>query len=155
VAASDATPGGGSVAALAGALGAALGRMVSGLTLGKKKYADVEPQVRAAAEALDALRSRLYRLIRDDAQAYEEVMAAYAHPKATEAEAQERTRRIEAGLKHATAVPMQTARAALEALQWLQRLRPIGNQNALSDLGVGALMAQASVKGAAYNVYIN
>src|SRR5262249_27726658 len=76
-------------------------------------------------------------------------------PKNTEVEAKERKRRIEASLKHATEVPLQTARAALDALQALKRLRPICNQNALSDLGVAALMAQASAKGAAYNVNIN
>ena len=155
VAGSESTPGGGSVAALAGSLGAALGRMVCGLTLGKKKFADVEADVRALAESLQALKDRLYTLIDEDARAYEAVVGAYAQPKTTEVEANERKRRIEASLKHATEVPMQTARAGLEALQALKRLRPLGNPSALSDLGVAALMAQASVKGAAYNVYIN
>lgn len=155
VAGSDATPGGGSVAALAGSLGAALGRMVCGLTMGKKKYAEVEPQVRSIAETLDDLKSQLYRLVSEDAKAYETVLAAYAHPKGSETEAKERKDKIEAALKHASEIPMQTARAGLESLRWLEQLRPICNTHALSDLGVGSLMALASVKGAAYNVHIN
>ncbi|MBI1747724.1 MAG: glutamate formimidoyltransferase [Acidobacteria bacterium] len=155
VAGGGATPGGGSVAALAGALGSALGRMVCSLTLGKKKYADVEAQVRPIAEGVDDLKTRLYRLIDEDAKAYETVMAAYSHPKSTKVEAAERQQKIEAALKRATEVPLQTAQAALEALRSIERLRPLCNQNALSDLGVGALLALSAVKGAAYNVYIN
>lgn len=152
VAKSDATPGGGSVAALAGTLGAALGKMVCGLTIGKKKYVAMESQVREISQRVDRLKDRLFELVEEDSRAFEAVVAAYALPKTDEGE---RKTKIEQSLERATEVPLNTAESALDVLKLLQQLLPICNRNALSDLGVGALMAHAAVKGAAYNVYIN
>jgi formiminotetrahydrofolate cyclodeaminase len=129
--------------------------MVCGLTVGKKKYAEVEPRVREIGQWLEALKDQLYALTEEDAQAYERVVAAYALPKTNEQETALRTAKIEESLKGATEVPLGTAEAALGAMKLLHVLRPMCNPNVLSDLGVGALMGHAAVKGAAYNVYIN
>lgn len=151
VASGSATPGGGSVAALAGALGAALAAMVARTTLGKKRYADREPAMRALAERADALRMRLAGLVDADSAAFVEVLAAYRIEKSDPA----RAKAVEAATMHAAQVPLDTAEAAVEALGLLQQAAGEGNANAASDAAAGAHLALAALEAAVLNVLIN
>lgn len=149
------TPGGGSVAAHAGALGAALAQMVAGLTIGKKKYVAVEPQMRDAAVRAAALVTRLSKLVQEDARAYEGVSAAYKLPKETESDQASRATAIGRALLAAAEVPLETARACAEVAELAVLAAEQGNTNAVSDAGVAALLADAACRGAAFNVRIN
>src|SRR5688572_19155581 len=149
------TPGGGSVAAHAGALGAALAQMVAGLTVGKKKYASVEAEMREIAVAAAELGNRLSGLVQRDAQSYNAVAEAYRMPKEPADAAAARAKAIEAALLGASEVPLETARACADVAELAERTARLGNTNAVSDAGVGALLAEAACKGAAYNVRIN
>ncbi len=155
VASPSPTPGGGSVAAHAGALGAALAQMVAGLTMGKKKYVAVDAEMRELAVRAAALGNSLSALVARDAAAYAVVAAAYKLPSETEAQQQERTSRIDDALMHAAEVPLETARACAEVVQLALAVAQRGNTNAVSDAGVSALMAEAGCVGACYNVRIN
>ncbi len=155
VASPEAVPGGGSVAALAGSLAAALGEMVTGLTEGRKKYEAVESQVRAIHETLTASRHRLHELIREDAAAYTGVVDALKLPKDSEAQKAQRAEAVERSTRGATEVPLRTAHAAAEVLEQLRTLARVGNPNARSDAATGAQLAFAALKGAQYNVLIN
>lgn len=155
VAAPEAVPGGGSVAALAASLAAALGEMVAGLTEGKKKYAAVEEQVRELHRRLGELRGALHKLVQKDAAAYLGVMAALKLPKQTDAEKSARAEALESATRAATEIPLRTARLAAEALGAVAALAEIGNQNARSDAATAAQLAFAALKGAQYNVLIN
>ncbi len=148
-------PGGGSAAALSGAMGAALLVMVCRLTIGKKKYADVEAQVQAILEKAEALRQKLNALMSEDTAAFNQVMEAYRLPKESEAEKASRAAGIEAALKEATRVPLETGRACAAVIALAEPLARIGNVNALSDAGVAGVCAAAGLKGAALNVLIN
>jgi glutamate formiminotransferase/formiminotetrahydrofolate cyclodeaminase len=155
VAASEAVPGGGSVAAHAASLAAALGEMVAGLTEGKKKYQPVEGRIREIHRQLSEARGVLHRLVEEDADAYRGVMAALKLPKES---AEEKTARAEAlarATRVATEVPLRTARLAAQTLGQLATLAEIGNQSARSDAAAGAQLAFAALKGAQYNVLIN
>jgi glutamate formiminotransferase/formiminotetrahydrofolate cyclodeaminase len=151
VAAPTPAPGGGSVAAYAAALGAALVQMVAGLTLGRKKYAAVEPEMMGVREAAQKLAARLQDLVSEDAQAYSLVTEAYKIPK----EAPERIPKIDAALIGAAVVPLETARACASVVDLAVVVAERGNQNALSDAAVAALLGAAACKGAAYNVQVN
>ena len=155
VAAPQPTPGGGSVAAHAGALGAALAQMVAGLTVGKKKYAAVDAEMRELAVRAAALGNTLSTLVVRDASAYAIVSAAYKLPGETEEQKAEKTRQIDAALMHAAEVPLETARACADVAELAVTVAEKGNTNAASDAGVAALMAEAGCVGAAYNVRIN
>ncbi len=155
IAANTPTPGGGSVAAYAAALAAALGRMVCNLTLGKKKYADAEPRVKEISVELERTQARLRALVAEDAASFDAVMEAYRLPKETEEQQSERELRIEAAARQAAGVPMETARCAAEVLKYLGELSKIANQNAFSDIATGGQMALAATKGACYNVGVN
>jgi glutamate formiminotransferase/formiminotetrahydrofolate cyclodeaminase len=155
VASPSPTPGGGSVAAHAGALGAALAQMVAGLTIGKKKYASVDAEMREIAVAAADLGNRLSALVQRDAQSYTAVAEAYKMPKEPADAAAARAKAIEAALLGASEVPLETARACAEVAELAERTARLGNTNAVSDAGVGALLAEAACKGAAYNVRIN
>ncbi|MEW6125957.1 MAG: glutamate formimidoyltransferase [Acidobacteriota bacterium] len=155
VASSDPVPGGGSVAAHSGMLAASLGQMVCNLTLGKKKYADVETRVAEIKDDLMRLAGWLRDFIVEDAKSFDAVMQAFKLPKATDEEKAARKEAIEAATRGAIVVPMETAKASLDVLRLLGELVKIGNQNALSDVGVGAQLALTAVKGASYNVGIN
>ena len=155
VASPSPTPGGGSVAAHAGALGAALAQMVAGLTIGKKKYASVDAEMREIAVAAAELGNRLSGLVQRDAQSYTAVAEAYKMPKEPEEAAASRAKAIEAALLGASEVPLETARACADVAELAERTARLGNTNAVSDAGVGALLAEAACKGAAYNVRIN
>jgi glutamate formiminotransferase/formiminotetrahydrofolate cyclodeaminase len=154
--ASDApTPGGGTAAAMAGAMGASLAEMVAALTLSKEKYAAAHEAVRPIAEAAQLVRTEFVRLAREDSEAYDAVVAARRMPKETPEERSARGQRIAIANKHATEVPMQTARAAVRLLAALPDLAEKGNPNAASDAGAAALLLDACVEGALLNVSIN
>jgi glutamate formiminotransferase / formiminotetrahydrofolate cyclodeaminase len=155
VAAATPAPGGGSVAAHAGALGAALAQMVAGLTIGKKKYAAVEAEMKEAALKAAALVTTLTGLVERDAQSYGAVMNAYKLPNEPEDAAKARTKAIDAALIGAAQVPLETARACAEVAELAAVVAEKGNTNAVSDGGVAALLAEAACKGAVYNVRIN
>ena len=155
VAAATPAPGGGSVAAHAGALGAALAQMVAGLTIGKKKYAAVEGEMKEAALKAAGLVTTLTGLVERDAQSYGAVMSAYKLPNEPEDAAKARTKAIDQALLGAAAVPLETARACAEVAELAALVAEKGNTNAVSDGGVAALLAEAACKGAVYNVRIN
>jgi glutamate formiminotransferase/formiminotetrahydrofolate cyclodeaminase len=155
VAAPTPVPGGGSVAAHAGAVGAALAQMVAGLTVGKKKYAAVDAEMRELAVRAAALGNTLAALVARDAEAYAGVAAAYKLPAETpELEAAKLTK-VDEALVAAAAVPLETAAACAEVAELALAGAERGNANAASDAGIAALLAEAGCVGASYNVRIN
>ena len=155
VASSEPAPGGGSVAAYAGALAAALTRMVAGLTLGKKKYAAVESEIAVIASGASTLMTKLKDLVSSDAAVYMGVSTAYRMPKSNEAEIDARKQAITTALLAAAEVPLETARACAGVADLAANVAAKGNANAITDAGVAALLADAGCKAAAYNVRIN
>lgn len=155
VAAATPTPGGGSVAALAGSLAAALGEMMAGLTEGRQKFASAEPQVREIHEKLINLRKILQSLVLEDPAAFQLLLDAIRLPKKTDAEKSIRETAMEYATKQATLTPLRTARAVSEVLEYHRILAEIGNPNARCDLAVGALLAFAALKGMQYNIFAN
>ena len=150
-----ATPGGGGAAAIIGAMGAALVSMVCNLTIGKKKYAEVEADMKDVLVKAEALRQRLTNMIEDDAKAFDAVMGAYGMPKETDADKEARDRAMQAALKLATDVPLACARAAREVIDLAETASGKGNLNVISDAGVGVLAAYAALRSAALNVWTN
>ena len=155
LASSAATPGGGSAAAIIGAMGAALVSMVCNLTIGKKKYADVEGELKDVLAKTEALRKRLTAMIQDDVKAFDAVMGAYGMPKETDADKAARDKAIQAALKLATDVPLACARAAREVIDLAAIASDKGNLNVISDAGVGVLAGYAALRSAALNVFTN
>ena len=155
VASSNPVPGGGSVAAHAGALAAALAQMVAGLTIGKKKYVAVEPEMKELALKAAALGNTLASLVKRDAEAYSLVSDAYKLPKEPADAATLRLQAVTKALLKAAEVPLETARACVQVCELALSVAERGNSNALSDAGVAALLAEAACKGAAYNVRVN
>jgi glutamate formiminotransferase / formiminotetrahydrofolate cyclodeaminase len=155
VAAPEAVPGGGSVSAFAGSLAAALGSMVCGLTENRDKFKSVEPRVKQLHQDLFQVQNTLHELIREDSEAYQQVMEAYKLPKETEGQKAARSAAIQNATRKATDAPLRTAKAAAKAAEWLYELTQIGNPNAKSDAAVGVQLACAALKGAQYNVLIN
>ena len=149
------TPGGGSVAAHAGGLGAALAQMVAGLTVGRKRYAAVDAEMREIAVRAAALGNALAALVARDAAVYAIVSAAYKLPSETEAQRTEKTAVLDNALIVAAEVPLETARACAEVATLALAVAERGNSNAVSDAGVAALLAEAGCVGASYNVRIN
>jgi formiminotetrahydrofolate cyclodeaminase len=149
------TPGGGAVAALVGALASAMASMAANFTVGKKRFAAVEADVRAALEALDACRRRLCELIEADIAGYAAVGAAYGMPKSDAAERAAREQAIQAALRRAMAAPAQTADRCLEVLGVCASLAGTCNPNLLSDVGVAAILAEAALRAAQINVRVN
>ena len=149
------TPGGGSAAGLMGAMGAALVSMVCNLTIGKPQYAAVEADMAALLARAEALRAALAQSIAGDVAAFDAVMAAYGLPKASEDEKAARTLAIQAALRVAMAVPMDAARLAAQVIALSAEAAEKGNLNVISDAGVAAVAALASLKSAALNVYVN
>jgi formiminotetrahydrofolate cyclodeaminase len=145
LASSSPTPGGGGAAALAGATAAALVSMVCRLTLGRPKYAEVETRVREILTQSEALREELTALIDVDADAYGRVMAAYRLPRETEEERQTRSAAIEQAMVEATRVLFRTAAAARRVLDLSEPAAEVGNVNALGDIAVAVLLADAVV----------
>ena len=149
------TPGGGSAAAYAGAMGAALVAMVAGLTLGKRKYAEVQAEMEAVHAEAESLRASLALMVEKDAAAFERVMEAFRLPKTTEAEKAARKQAIRDAMQHAAEVPLTTAEKAVRAMELALQAAKLGNANAITDAGSGAALAQAAFTGAGYNVRIN
>jgi glutamate formiminotransferase/formiminotetrahydrofolate cyclodeaminase len=148
-------PGGGSIAALAGAIGSALASMVVNLSVGKGEYDDQYGELCALAERAQEIKDRLVRAVDEDTEAFNEVIAGIRMPKDTEEQLEARSQAIRAGYKTAARVPLQTARLCREVLNLCQKAADIGNEAVMSDAGVGALMARAGVQGAIHNVRIN
>ncbi len=155
VAANSPTPGGGSVAALAGALGAALAAMVGRLTVGKRKFAEVQAEVSEVIVRAEQLRAALTSRMEEDSAAFDEVMAAYKLPRKTEAEKAARREAIQQAMVHAAEVPLATARDALTVLELARVVVEKGNPNAITDAATAAWMAMAGLQGASLNVRIN
>lgn len=149
------TPGGGSVAALAGALGAALISMVGNLTIGKKKYVDVEEDIKKIISSSEKLRYELSQLVEEDVKVFNNFMATYKMPKETEDEKRIRTEKIQESLIEAAKVPLKVAYKCLDILTLSQEIAEKGNINVVSDAGVAALMADAALHSAILNVKIN
>ena len=155
LASSSPAPGGGSVAALSGALGAALTSMVCNLTIGKKKYADVQGEMINVARQSEQLRQTFTRLIDRDTVAFNKVMEAFGLPKDTEDQKALRSAAIEAATKEAALVPLEVMKHVIDALSLAKVAAEKGNVNSLSDAGVSALMLHAAAEGASLNVQIN
>ncbi|NLA04242.1 MAG: cyclodeaminase/cyclohydrolase family protein [Firmicutes bacterium] len=148
-------PGGGSVSALAGGLGAALVAMVARLTAGRKGPADLEEKIEENLQVTLRLRQNLQEDVDRDTAAYNEVVEAYRMPKKTAAEKEARSRAIQEALKGATQLPLQVAQRSLEVLRLSLWALEKGNPNTWSDAAVAALMAQSGIEGALANVAIN
>lgn len=155
LASQSATPGGGSAAAIMGAKGAALVSMVCHLTIGKKKYADVEDEMKAMLVKSEALRRALTGMVQDDVKAFDQVMGAYGMAKETDMEKAARSEAIQAALKLATDVPLNCCRAARAVIDLGAKAAEKGNLNVISDAGVAVLAAYAALRSAALNVYTN
>jgi glutamate formiminotransferase/formiminotetrahydrofolate cyclodeaminase len=155
VASDSPAPGGGSVAALAGALAAALAAMVGRLTVGRKRYGEVCAEMRALVMEADRLRATLASRVAEDAAAYSQVAEAYRLPRSTDEEQQARQAAIQRALVHAAEVPLATAREAVAALEMAATVARLGNTNALTDAGTAAHLARAAFEGAALNVRVN
>jgi len=148
-------PGGGSVSACVGALGAALVGMVCNLTRGREKFADVETEIVTLVGASETARARLEQLLQDDTTAYSGVITAYGMPKDTPAEQEARSAAVQAGLIVAADVPLEICRVAVEVCRLAKVAAGIGNPGAVTDAGIGAILGEAAVVGAALNVQIN
>lgn len=155
LASSAPAPGGGSAAALAGAIGAALASMVANLTVGKKDYADVQDDIQRLLGQSEGLRHKCQELLDADVAAYTEVSKVYKMPRDTEEEKAARGQAMQKALKNATAVPMELAEVCVEILKLCPEATEKGNVRAVSDVGVAALMAEAALRAAALNVLIN
>ena len=146
-----AVPGGGGASALVGAVGMALGSMVGSLTVGKKKYADVEADIIAIMEKAAALQAELLRLVDEDAAAFEPLSKAYGIPK----EDPDRARIMEEALRSASSVPLEIMRACAKAIELQADFAQKGSVLAISDAGVGVVCCKAALQGASLNVFIN
>lgn len=148
-------PGGGGASALVGALGTALGNMVGSLTVGKKKYADVEADIIVLKEKADKLQKDFLFLVEEDARVFEPLSKAYSLPKETEEERAEKARVMAIVLKDACSVPMEIMRKCCESIDLIEEFAAKGSVIALSDAGVGAAFCKAALLGASLNVFIN
>ncbi|MCK8827280.1 cyclodeaminase/cyclohydrolase family protein [Natroniella acetigena] len=147
LASKSSTPGGGSTAGLGGALASALALMVIRLTK--------DSEIDQFTAELEELKSEALRLIDEDSESFDKVMAAFRLPKETEAEQEERSKQIQEALKGASITPLNTMKLGLKVLEIAKEVATEGNPNAASDIGVAGLMALSTVKGGSYNVLIN
>ena len=148
-ASNEPVPGGGSI------LAAALTEMVAGLTIGKKKYADVEEEMKAAIEPMKEICAQLLDDIKRDSESFDQYMQALTLPKETEEEKAARTEAMQNGLKAAVAVPLSVAKAACGILPYAETMVVKGNKTAVTDALVATMMARTAVLGAGFNVKIN
>ncbi len=148
-------PGGGGACAAVGAFAAALGMMVANLTVGKKRYADVEEEMKEILFRLKGLQTELIALTDKDAQCFEPLSRAYGLPRETKEEKDRKERVLEKALFEASVVPIELMETILKAMECLEILGEKGSRIAISDAGVGILFAQAALEGASLNVYIN
>lgn len=155
LASKEPTPGGGSAAALGGAQAAALVSMVCNLTIGKKGYEGVQQAMTELLAKTEALRKELPQLLEADTQVYGKVMAVYRQPSKTPEQKQAREAAMQAALKEAAEVPLTIAERCAQIIDLALPAAQMGNQWAVSDAGVGALLAEACMHAALLNVYIN
>jgi formiminotetrahydrofolate cyclodeaminase len=155
VAASTATPGGGSVSALAGALSVALSRMVAGLARGKKGYEAVEGELAEIETRGRAIQERLEALVEEDSRAYEDVIAAMRLPKGSEPEKEARVVAMQAAYRRATEVPLETMERCVEALELAEAAVKKGNRSATTDAAMAILLAESAIRGASLNCAVN
>jgi len=148
-------PGGGSVAALSGAIGAALTSMVCNLTIGKKKYAGVGGDMKKTLAQAEGLREQFTAMIDRDTEAFNRVMDAYGLPKENDAQKALRSAAIREATREATLVPLEVMKHCIDAMALAQDVAANGNAHSVSDAGVSALMLNAACQGAALNVKIN
>jgi formiminotetrahydrofolate cyclodeaminase len=148
-------PGGGGASALAGALGNALGQMVANLTIGKKKYAEVEDEIRELLEELKESQEEFLRLADKDAEVFAPLARCYSLPSSTEEEKAFKEKEMEARLLDASYVPLEIVKRAVEMLDVIETLAKKGSRLAVSDAGVAVQFARTAILGAVMNVYIN
>ena len=148
-------PGGGGASAAVGAFASALGLMVTNLTVGKKKYADVEEEILEIREKLEQKKQDLVRMVDEDAEAFEPLAKAYRMPKETEEEQAEKEKVMEAALKNAAEAPLCIMKTIVDTMEMIQVLGEKGSRLAVSDAGVAILFAQAALEGASLNIFIN
>lgn len=148
-------PGGGSVAALSGAVGAALSSMVSNLTKGKQGYETVQDDITELLEKSENLRKELTDLIDKDTEAFNKVMSALKMPKATDEQKEKRKNALQIAFKHAAEVPLETAQKCAQVIEIACVIAQKGNKNSISDAAVSAVMSRAGVQAAILNVRIN
>lgn len=148
-------PGGGGASAAVGAFASALGMMVANLTVGKKKYADVEEEIQSVMSQLKVLQDKLICLTDKDAEAFAPLSAAYGLPKDTKEQRAAKARIMEGALYDASVVPIEIMETVLKVMRLLKILGEKGSRIAVSDVGVGVLFAQAALEGASLNVFIN
>ena len=151
----DPVPGGGSISALNGAIATALAGMVANLTIGRKKYVEVESQMQEITEKLNVVRERLIEYIDKDSDAYDRVFAAFKLPKETEAEIAKRSQIIQEATKEAALIPMKVAEETAAVMDTILFVAKNGNQNAVTDACVAMMAARTGVLGALLNVRIN
>ncbi len=155
LASSSPAPGGGSVAALSGALGAALASMVCNLTVGKEKYLKFQNEIKEVLKKSESLRKELTKLIDKDTQAFNDLMKAFRLPKETEKQLEVRSKAIQEGYKIAAGVPLETAKTSQEILDLAKVVAEKGNQSSITDAAISAIMAKTGVDAAILNVKIN
>src|SRR6266851_7951578 len=155
LASAKATPGGGSAAALSGAMGAGLASMVARLTLGKAEYSDVQQEIEELLQQSEKLRMRFQQLIQEDIDAYGRLSACFKMPRDTDEERAARSSAIQARLLEAALVPLEMAERSAELVQCCQRIAEIGNAAVLSDVAIGAILASGAGEGAALLVRFN
>lgn len=149
------TPGGGGASALTGAVGVALGNMVGSLTVGKKKYAEVEEEIKAMMETSAELQADLLELVQKDAECFEPLAAAYRMPKDTEEEKAEKERVLEQATKDACEVPFEIMEKCCQGIDLCGEFAEKGSVMATSDAGAGAIFCKSALQAASLNVYIN
>jgi len=152
---SSPTPGGGNVAAICGALSASLGTMVCNLTIGKKKYADVETELINVKTKLESFQNKFFELADRDNSAFNKVMDAFRLPKDSDAEKELRSAKIQEATLGAAEVPADVMKICYEILPLIKIVIDKGNKNSLSDAGVAALLIETAAKSAYLNVLIN
>lgn len=149
------TPGGGSVSAVAAANASAMVSMVANLTLGKKGYEDVQDEVKDILDKSNQNMEEIKELTEKDMQAFQSFMEAWRMPSVTEEEKSRKNEAMEKAAQNASSVPMELCRACIAVLRQARRLAPIGNKTAISDVGVGAYLAEAALRSAMLSVDIN
>ena len=149
------TPGGGGGAAMAGALAAALTSMVGNLTVGKHDFAEQEAEVKEILQDVEGLRLQLLNLVNADAEVFNNFMACYRMPRGTDLEKFSRAQAIQRAAKQAAEVPLKIAKLCLEVMRYAERITVIGNQGAITDAAVSAILGRAALRSAVYNVIVN
>lgn len=155
LASKEPVPGGGGASALVGAIGMALGSMVGNLTLGKKKYADVQEDIKVILEKAKNLQDELLALVEKDAEVFEPLSRAYGLPRNTEEEKRKRDEVMEEALRIACSAPLMIMEKVLEAMELHEELAHKGSRLAISDAGVGVIFCKSALMGASLNVFIN